>query len=102
MKMASQSVLSVLRRVWKGREKYVKSTKDKVHKEQKRDKCGGKQDKKSSKLLSAPVSLTVQMQVLWQQAFRKEMAGNADLLNGNLYQMSGLLISLILTEIAPV
>lgn len=102
MKVASQSVLSVLRRVQKRREKYLKSTKHEVHKEQKRDKCGGTQDRKLSKRLSAPVSLTVQMQVFWQQVFRKEMAGNADLLNGNLDQTSGLLISLIVTEIASV
>lgn len=34
--------------------------------------------------------------------FRKEMTGNADLLNGNLDKTSGRLISLIVTEIAPV
>lgn len=38
----------------------------------------------------------------WVFGFRKEMAGNADLLNGNLDKTSGRLISLIVTEIAPV
>lgn len=57
-------------------------------------------DRKTSRLLSAPLSLTVQLQVFWQWVFRRKMAGNVDLLNGNLDKMSGLLISLIVAAIA--
>lgn len=67
-------------------------------------KCSGKWDGKTSKLLSAPRSLTLRIQVLlrWVFGFRKDIAGNSDLLNGNLDKMSGWLILLIVTEIALV
>jgi len=70
----------------------------------KQRKGGGKWDGKASKLLSSPSSPTVQIQVFLQQVFgfRKEMAGNSDLLNGKLDKTSGQHISLTVMATAPV
>lgn len=60
--------------------------------------------RETPKLLCAPRNLTVHIQVLLKGVFwfRKEKAGNADLFSGNLDKIAGRLISLIVTDIAPV
>lgn len=65
-KMANQSLLSILSRVWIGGETSAKSVKGKDHEQPNGESVVGSGMEKTSKLLSAPRSLTLRIQVfLW-------------------------------------